>query len=220
MANKALVVGGSSGFGLELARLLSVNHDVIVTGRRDPAVTNLQFLQLELGNDSLGTSLDALVTELTEVDLVVYAAGFFQGGTLTDLNDTDIEKMNRVGLLAPVMLLQRILRKQRSLSGFIAITSTSQWTPRLLEPMYTAVKAGLGMFANSLALDERVGKVLVLGPAGMRTRFWEEDGRDTSDMLDPEWVATETLKLWDENFTYKFARVLRNPTRVEVIETR
>lgn len=220
MVRKALIVGGSSGLGLELARLLTTDYEVIVTGRRDPAVTSLQFRQLELGDVSLSTKLDALITELPEIGLVVYAAGFFQEGTISDLGDADIEKMDRVGLLAPAMLLQRILSKQGKLPGFIAITSTSQWTPRLLEPMYTAVKAGLGMLANSISLDERVGKVLVLGPAGMRTRFWEEDGRDTSDMLDPEWVAAETKKLWGEDFKYKFARALRNPARVEIVETR
>jgi NAD(P)-dependent dehydrogenase (short-subunit alcohol dehydrogenase family) len=220
MTKKALIIGGSSGLGLELAQLLVTDHEVIVTGRRDPAVTNLQFRQLELGDDSLNTSLDRFIAELSEIDLVVYAAGFFQEGTISDLNDGDIEKMNRVGLLAPAMLLQRILSKQSKLSGFIAITSTSQWTPRLLEPVYTAVKAGLGMLADSISLDDRVGKVLVLGPAGMSTRFWEEDGRDTSDMLDPEWVAAETMKLWGEDFKYKFARALRNPARVEIVEIR
>jgi NAD(P)-dependent dehydrogenase (short-subunit alcohol dehydrogenase family) len=220
MADKALIVGGSSGLGLELARRLSADHEVFVTGRRDPSVNNLQFRLLELGDDVLATNLDALVADLPEIDLVVHAAGFFQEGTISDLTDADIAKMERVGLLAPAMLLARLLRKQNKLSGFIAITSTSQWTPRLLEPMYTAVKAGLGMLANSISLDERVGKVLVLGPAGMRTRFWEKDGRDTSDMLDPEWVATEIMELWGEDFNYKFVRALRNPARVEIVETR
>lgn len=220
MTQTALVIGGSSGLGLELAQLLATNHEVIVTGRRNPEMAALQFRELELGDRSLSASLDTFVAELSEINLVVYAAGFFQEGRISDLSDTDIEKMNCVGLLAPAMLLQRILNKQNKLPGFIAITSTSQWTPRLLEPMYTAAKAGLGMLANSIALDERVGKVFVLGPAGMRTRFWEEDGRDTSDMLAPEWVAAETMKYWVENFKYQFARALRNPARVEIVESR
>lgn len=114
MAKKALIVGGSSGLGLELARLLAADQEVIVTGRRNPEVTDLRFRQLELGGDSLSVDLDAFVTELPETDLVVYAAGFFQEGTISDLGDADIEKMNRVGLLAPAMLLQRILASRTS----------------------------------------------------------------------------------------------------------
>ncbi|HMO78392.1 MAG TPA: SDR family oxidoreductase [Candidatus Paceibacterota bacterium] len=220
MTKKALIIGGSSGLGLEIARLLQKEYEVVITGRRDPRIPDLNFQSLELNSDSLAALLDMFVADLPEIDLVVYAAGFFQEGNISDLSDVDIENMNRVGLLAPAMLLQRILSKQTKLSGLIAITSTSQWTPRHLEPMYTAVKAGLGMLANSISLDRRVEKVLVLGPAGMRTRFWKEDGCDTSNMLDPAWVATETMKLWAEDFKYKFARALRNPARVEVVETR
>lgn len=220
MKPRTLIIGGSSGLGLEMARLLKADHDVTITGRKNPEEHDLQFISLELGSESLSSDLDALVSSLPQVDLLIYAAGFFQEGTITDLSDEDIEKMNRVGVLAPALLLRRLLKNQEKLPGLIAITSTSQWTPRLLEPMYTAVKAGLGMLANSLSLDERIGKVMVLGPAGMRTRFWEADGRDTSDMLDPVWVAQEALVAWNGDFKYKFVRALRNPARIQVVETR
>jgi NAD(P)-dependent dehydrogenase (short-subunit alcohol dehydrogenase family) len=220
MAQNALIVGGSSGLGLGLASLLSSEYSVTVTGRRDPKEEGIAFYELELGDGSLSKTLDAFVDTLPEIDLLVYAAGFFQEGTISDLSDSDIEKMDRVGLLAPAMLLQRILKKQDKLPGFIAITSTSQWTPRKLEPVYTAVKAGLGMMANSLSQDERVGKVMIAGPAGMNTRFWEHAPRDMSVMLDPKWVAEAILKEWGKPFSYKFARFLRGPARVEVVETR
>lgn len=220
MRSTALIVGGTSGLGLELARLFSKYHDILITGRSDPKIDTLRFHTLELGTDSFKQNIDTLMEELPEIDLLLYAAGFFQEGRIDDLSDTDIEQMGRVGLLAPSLLLNRILRKQKKLPGFIAITSTSQWTPRLLEPIYTAVKGGLGMLANSLSLDERVGKVLVAGPAGMSTRFWENIPRDMSAMLDPKWVAEEIVKLWQTDYKYKYARILREPRRVEIVETR
>lgn len=220
MNKNALIIGGTSGLGLKIALILSNDHQVFVTGRKDPENGQLQFRSLELSGDVLGEKMDRLLAELPEIDILVYAAGFFQEGTISDLSDSDILKMSQVGLVAPAMLLAKLLRKQNKLSGFIAITSTSQWIPRLLEPMYTGVKAGLGMLANSLSLDENIGKVLVVGPAGMSTRFWDKDGRDTSDMLDPKWVATKTLKLWEKDFEYKYARALREPHRIEIIEIR
>lgn len=216
----ALIVGGSSGLGLELGRLLSETHQVFVTGRRDPKQNNLNFVALELGSDNLTENLDKFVAELPNVDLLVYAAGFYQEGKIDDLTDDDIRKMENVGLLAPVFLVRRIIKKQDRLAGFIAITSTSQWTPRLLESMYAAVKAGLAMFANSLSLDSRIGKVLVAGPAGMATRFWENNPRDMSKMLDPKWVAEQILKLYKGDLKYQFARIMRDPPRVEIVETR
>ena len=131
--------------------------------------------------------------------------------------------MLSVGLTNAIYLTRQLLHEQDQLPEFIAITSTSQWTPRLYEPVYTAVKAGLGAYANSLSLDPRVKKTLVAGPAGMATNFWkdtDEKEHDTSQMLDPDWVADRIIELTHENYSYKFARILRGPARVEVQETR
>lgn len=221
MQPNALIIGGSSGLGLELAHLLSTAHNVIATGRRDPRNKRITFRQLDLdAKPHFATDLDRFVADLPSIDLLIYAAGFYQEGTIGDVSDTDIVNMINLGLTAPAMLLQRLLKKQGRLSNFIAITSTSQWTPRRLEPVYTGVKAGLGMLANSVALDERIGKVLVAGPAGMSTRFWEHHPRDMSDLLDPKWVAKQVLEQYDGNFQYRFTQILRGPARVEVVETR
>jgi len=216
----AVIVGGSSGLGLELGHLLSKTHQVFVTGRRNPKQNSVAFISLELGVGNLGDNLDKFINDLPSINILVYAAGFYQEGKIDELSDDDIRKMENIGLLAPILLTQRIMKKQDALAGFVAITSTSQWTPRLLESPYTAVKAGLAMFANSLSLDPRIGKVLVAGPAGMATRFWENNPRDMSKMLDPKWVAEQILGLYGENFKYKFTRIMRDPARVEVVETR
>ena len=216
-----LIIGGSSGLGLELALKLAPNYEVTVTGRRDPKNEHVTFRTLDLSARSqFSDDLDTFVTQLPQIDLLIYAAGFYQEGDISHVSDEDIANMTNVGLMAPAMLLQRLLKKQDKLSGFIAITSTSQWTPRPLEPVYTAVKAGLAMLANSVSCDERVGKVLVAGPAGMNTRFWENNPRDLSTMLDPTWVAQQVLDQYSGNFNYKFARIMRGPARVEIVETR
>lgn len=216
-----LIVGGSSGLGLNLAQKLSLTHKVFVTGRRDPRQEGIEFIKLDLSAaPDLLERIREVVRDLPEIDLLVYAAGFFQEGTITDLTESQMQEMISVGLIAPMYVSREVLLKQDTLGGLITITSTSQWTPRLLEPVYTAVKSGLGAFSNSLSLDPRVKKTLVAGPAGMDTRFWEGTGKDTSDMLDPSWVADQILELYDGNFSYKYARILRGPQRVEVQETR
>lgn len=118
------------------------------------------------------------------------------------------------------MIFFEVLNHQKYLPGLIAVTSTSQWTPRLREPVYTAVKAGLGMFANSVSLDPAIGKTLVAAPAGMKTPFWKGTDKDTSDMLDPAWVADQILNLYNDDFKYKYARIMRGPSRVEIMEKR
>lgn len=217
----AFIVGGTSGLGLELALKLASSHSVIVTGRRDPKNSQVTFQYLDLSSiSSLLNDLDHLLTSLPKVDLFIYAAGFYQEGRINELSDEESFTMINVGLLAPALLLQRLLKKQSALAGFIAVTSSSQMTPRLLEPIYTAVKAGLGMLANSVSLDEHVGKVLVAAPAGMQTRFWENRERDISSMLDPMWVAEQILDHYALNFEYQLIRMSREPARVDVVEVR
>lgn len=223
--NTALIVGGTSGLGLELATLLctSNNHEVYVTGRKEPENHQLKFIYLDVDHtDRFHNKIDKIISDSPQqIDLLVYAAGFYQEGSTKQLTNEDIRKMINVGLVAPTLILNRVLNRQERLPGFIAITSTSQWTPGIYEPIYTAVKAGLGMFANSLSLDPQIEKVLVVGPAGMKTNFWSNTEKDTHTMLKPKWVAEQICQLYfRDNFRYKCAKILREPPRVEVVEKR
>lgn len=219
-----LIIGGSSGLGLSLAQKLSDTYEVYITGRNDPKVSGLAFHPLDLADaNATLTAIDSLLQKLPHIDLLIYAAGFFQDGTVTKISIDQIDAMLSVGLTSAVYITRQLLESQGDLPEFIAITSTSQWTPRLKEPVYTAVKAGLGAYANSLSLDPRVGKTLVAGPAGMATNFWkgtDKTEHDTAQMLDPDWVADRIVELRQKEYDYQFARILRGPARVEVQETR
>lgn len=215
----ALIVGGSSGLGLEIAKLLHPEFDVIVTGRRDPQQEDIAFHKLELGNGDPKT-LDDFVAKLPVIDTLIVAAGFYQENRLRDLSDADITQMVNVGLTAPMLLLQRVLKRQPKLPRLVIITSTSQFTPRLLEPAYTAVKAGVAMLAESLAEDPAIGKVLVAAPAGMNTRFWEHSPCPAGIMLDPAWVAGQIMEQLQLTTYYRNVRILRGPARVELFNER
>jgi short-subunit dehydrogenase len=189
-----------------------------------PDSPNLQFHPLDLSNaDKLPGAIDTLLNDLPNIDLLVYAAGFFQEGKITDLSAKQVDEMLSVGLTGAIYVTRQLLVKQHELPEFIAITSTSQWTPRLYEPVYTAAKAGLAAYANSLSLDPTVQKTLVAGPAGMATNFWkdaDQTAHDTSTMLSSDWVADAILEQRQMEYSYKFVRILREPARVEVGETR
>ncbi|HVN26700.1 MAG TPA: SDR family oxidoreductase [Candidatus Paceibacterota bacterium] len=220
----ALIVGGTSGLGLEIADLLKSRYDnVVITGRKDPKVKGLTFAALPLGSgQGFPIPMDHLVTDHAPFDTVVYNPGFYQEGRISDLTDKQILDMVNVGFLGAAMLMQRILKSQGTLRRFVAITSTSQWTPRELEPVYTGVKAALGMFANSLSLDKRIERTLVAAPAGMKTPFWEGLSKDTSAMLEPKWVADQIcIHLYFKgSYSYCYLRILRDPPRTEIVETR
>lgn len=216
-----LIVGGSSGLGLALAKELHSKGDkVIVTGRTKPQVDFVEFKKLDLSKDP-ATAVAKLVAQLPKIDRLVYSAGFYQFGRLTDLSPQQIQEMINVSGAGLLYSMREVLGKQGELKELVTITSSSQWTPRKNEPIYNFVKAGIGHFSNSMAEDGRVGKVLVVGPSGMRTEFWDDYKPDDFDkMLDKVWVAKQIVKALPGSYKYKFIKILRLPARVEVAEKR
>jgi len=210
----ALIVGGTSGLGLALGLLLKTTHTVFVTGRHDPQEKELRFEFLDVtGVTRLRRDLDHLVARLPKIDLLIHAAAFSEKGRTRDFSDDHIESMVSLQIVAPAMLLQRLLEKQGSLPYFIAITSTSQITSREYEPLYCAGKAALAMWAECLALDPMIGKVLVAAPSGMKTRM-QKSRPDFDKLLDPKWVAEEILRRHKETKTkFESWLILRDPPR-------
>jgi NADP-dependent 3-hydroxy acid dehydrogenase YdfG len=217
-----LIIGGSAGLGLELARLLSQQGKVVITGRTDPKVDFAEFNQLHLSGKDLPKRISGFVASLPDIDLLIYAAGFYQGSSLTDLADEQIETMLDVGGRGLIYSVRELLKKQGKLSELITITSSSQFTPRPLETVYNFVKSGEALFSSALAEDGRIGKVMVAAPSGMQTAFWrDQPEKDTSEYLDPKWVVTQIQKARAGEYRYKEIRLQRgNPPKVEETETR
>ena len=215
-----LVVGGSSGLGFRLASVLSSENKVIITGRKDPEKKELEFLRLDLTARSLPESLDGLVSKLPDIDLLIYAAGSYARGLLPLMHDQRIREMHTVYLLAPTLLMSRILWKQRRLPGFIAISSISQSRPNAFEPVYCSLKAGFGMFANCLSLDPNIGKVLVASPARINGSGKGSAWQGEQGQLDPDWVTATILSEYEDDFGYKLVEITRNPATVTVKELR
>lgn len=219
---RSLIIGGTSGLGLELAKILRDQGDeVIITGRKNPEERGLQFQRLDLDlGEQLRSVIDTFVSALPEISRLIYCAGFYQEGNITELEPQSISKMLDVSLNAPIWFTRELLQNQGTLKEYIAITSTVQEVPREREIIYSAGKAGFAQFANSLGLDPRVKKVMVVIPGGMKTRFWQATKHDIATFNDPTWVAKQITDALAIDFEYAKVRILRNPPRTEVVETR
>jgi hypothetical protein len=215
------VVGGTSGLGLEMAKLFrDMGAKVTVTGRDAPDEAGLECRRLYLGTNTDVQKLHTLVLDLDAVDCLVYAAGYSQVGAIETLSAGQIAEMVSLGLSSPIYLLQRLLRRQGSLQSLVVVTSSSARRPRAQEPVYAATKAGLEMFARSVALGGSIGKTLVVAPGGMQTKFWREDSqKDVSAFLDPAWVAEQAIwHLRTQNGVYKHIALSYGPNKLTVEE--
>lgn len=216
---KVLIIGGSRGIGWELAKIYSLADDVVVvTGRKQPDQDSdkIEFEKLDLSTGKYIEDIESLVKKIGKIDRLVFAPGYYQEGTITDLEPPEILDMIQVCGTAFIFAVRSVLNNQNELDECIVITSSSQWTPRKLEPIYNFTKAGLGHFAHALSQDERVKKVLVAGPTGTKTAFHEGREVDMSTYHAPAWVAQQIHDYSEGKFNYKFIKILRDPAEVEV----
>lgn len=192
-----------------------------ITGRRDPELSGATFhaLPITASAETLSRDIDRLMAVFPGVHTLIYAAGYLQRGSIDKFSDDELLTMTNVGLVAPMMLAARLKPLAPTPLKLMLITSSSQYTPRALEPVYTATKAAMGMLGASLARDTGIGKVLVVAPSGIRTPFWAASDEDTTTMLEPDWVASQIVELSSGPFKYRYAKLLRNPSRTEIVET-
>lgn len=218
-----LIIGGSRGIGWELAKIYAAKGDrVTVTGRKKPdnSVENIVFKRLDLSTQNYISDIDEFVDGLETVDRLIFSPGYYQEGTVTDLTENEIIDMIQVCGSSFIFVARAILKKQNKLHEAIVITSSSQWTPRKLEPIYNFAKAGVAHFAHGLSLDERVEKMLVAGPTGTKTAFHSGRDVDMSTYHEPEWVAQQIFDYSQDDYDYKFIKILRDPASVEVADKR
>lgn len=240
-----LIVGGTSGLGLELARsMAAADEEVIVTGRNSRGIDFAGFHEFELTTGNIAKRIGEFVMHLPVIDSFIFSAGNFLEGRITDVSDEDDEKTFKLGQ-APHYFVKKLLSKQNELDELVIVTSTSEWTGRLMEPGYTEIKAANGQLANSLSLDTRIKKTLKVAPSGMagpEGHFWDGTTRDTSKMMPYGLVASQVQLLRSGEFdklplhnvdpenppikAYRYcsARILGEnndlPQRVEIVETR
>jgi uncharacterized oxidoreductase len=182
---RALVTGGSSSIGLEIAReLLARGARVIITGRRAERVE--QAVE-ELGaNGRVGgvvadvvlpegrrMTLDRTLDAMGGLDILVNNAGGVRAGRLEDTQEDEIRQMLEVNLAAPI-LLTRLVLPALIASGDAVIVNVSSGIAKIGLPFYTtyaASKAGIAHFGEALRreLDGEGVSVLTVYPTATET---------------------------------------------------
>jgi len=163
-----LITGCSSGFGLETARLfLDRGWKVIATMRTPrtdllPASAHLRVLALDITDPA---SIARAIAEAGPIDVLVNNAGF---GAPVPVELTPMETAralfdtNTLGTLA---MTQAVLPQMRERGDGVIINVTSTVTVKALPlvGVYTASKAAVNAFTESLAIE--------VAPLGVRVRL-------------------------------------------------
>ncbi|TKI04109.1 SDR family oxidoreductase [Martelella alba] len=176
-----LITGCSSGFGLEIARhFLERQWRVVATMRTPregllPQSEQLRVLPLDVTDPQ---SIHQAVADAGPIDVLVNNAGI---GLLNSLEGTpmatirDILETNTMGTIAMTQAVIPQFRQRRS-GVVVNVTSTVTYRPLPLLAAYTASKAAVNAFTESLALELKpfnVRVALVLPGRAPETRFVE-----------------------------------------------
>lgn len=221
MKKKILIVGGATGVGLELARQYLVDgHTVFVTGAIDPDLSGATFLKLSITQnaEALAKDIDQVLDQLPLVNTLIYAQHDTPSGQIETLADCDLAQLVNVGLMAPMMLVQRLKRRTQTTLKLMLITSEAEHEPTALAPVTCALASGLAMLGASLVRDPELGKVLVVAAKGIAAPDRDLATDNTTASL-LSWSATQIIELSGGPFKYKYARTLTNPRRAVVIDS-
>lgn len=180
-----MITGCSSGFGLETARyFLEQGWKVIATMRTPqenllPGSDRLRLLSLDVTSQP---SIDRAIADAGDIDVLVNNAGVGMLNALEGASPEavrDIFETNTLGTLAMTRAVLPQFRQRRS-GVIVNVTSAVTLQPLPLLAVYTASKAAVNAFTESLAIELapfniRVG--LVLPGRSPATRFGENAQR-------------------------------------------
>jgi NAD(P)-dependent dehydrogenase (short-subunit alcohol dehydrogenase family) len=176
-----LITGCSSGFGLEIARhFLERDWTVYATMRKPednvlPSSPRLHVLPLDVTDPD---SIDRAVAAAGPIDVLVNNAGVGALGVLEGMAMPTVRTIFETNTLGTIAVTQAVLPQLRLRQSGVIVNVTSSVTlvPLPLLAVYTASKAAVNAFTESLALELAQFDVrchLVLPGRAPETRFGE-----------------------------------------------
>ena len=165
-----LITGCSSGFGLEIAKyFLERNWKVIATMRtpRNDVLPQSEYLRILKLDVTDAASIRHAVEEAGPIDVLVNNAGVGMLGPFESISMDAVREVFETNTFGTMAMTQAFLPQFRARKSGVVINVASSVTLKALPllPVYTASKAAVVAFTESLALELqefniRVGVVL------------------------------------------------------------
>jgi len=206
-ANTILITGGTSGIGLELAKQLHQRQNTILVTGRDPNklraihehIPRVQTYQSDVSDPAAIAALYERVTnEFPDLNMLINNAGVMRTLRLNGrIGLQDIGREIEVDLLRPVRMIEQFLPflKTKPHATIINTSSLLAFVPLASSPIYSAAKAGLHSYTQSLRIQLHDTNVTVieLAPPATTTPLLENLGSDSLNSKNPIVMNVEKM---------------------------
>lgn len=215
MKKVSVISGGTSGLGLEIAKLLKTSgRNIIVLGRNIEKLEKASEAFSKIDNESIGNVFQCDIGNEIDVksfgvyirkneysiDYLFNNAGIGLFNPVNEATSDLIDKVFAPNLKGMILLTSEVL-KMTSLDEeltIVNIMSTSALYGRAEESIYCAAKWGARGYTEALRTELKGTKrnIIAVYPGGMKTDFWKAPGqnRDTSSFMDPAEVAEKIVQ--------------------------
>lgn len=182
--NTILITGGGAGIGRGLAEALHAEgNQIIIAGRREDllretAAVNpgMRFAVLDVEDaEGIRTFATQVVKDHPALNVLINNAGIMRAESLTadPVEIGDAEAMIATNILGPIRLTAALLPhlQQQAEATIINVTSGLAFVPLALTPTYSATKAAMHSYSQSLRhqLRNTSVRVIELAPPAVAT---------------------------------------------------
>jgi len=204
--NTILITGGSNGIGLELAtQFLKLGNTVIITGRNlnrlnevKKKYPKLNIIQSDAGKPVDIKSLYEIVSkQFPKLNVLINNAGIMRK---LNLNDTsmDLENINQeiaINLSGPIRMVNQFLPllKLQQHAAIMNVSSGLAFVPFPISPVYSATKAGVHFYTQTLRIQLKNSNIKVFELAPPLTNTDLQNAFSPDDMKGTQ--VMETAKL-------------------------
>jgi uncharacterized oxidoreductase len=185
--NTVLITGGSSGIGFELAsQLIKLENKVIVTGRNQEllaatgqSLPGVHTIQSDVSDPMAIAELYRQVTaDFDDLNVLINNAGVMRNIDLQNCGSdlVDITREIDINLSGSIRMITQFLPhlKNQPSAAIVNVSSGLAFVPFTISPVYSATKAALHSFTQTLRIQLKNTnvKVFELAPPGTDTALF------------------------------------------------
>ena len=204
--NTILITGGSNGIGLELAtQFLKLGNTVIITGRNLSRLNevkkkypNLTVFQSDAGKPAdIKNLYDNVSKQFPGLNVLINNAGIMRKLNLHDTS-IDLENINQeidINLSGPIRMVNQflpLLKKQQQ-AAIMNVSSGLAFVPFPISPVYSATKAGVHFYTQTLRIQLKNTNVKVFELLPPLTNTDLQNAFTADDMKGTQVMETATM---------------------------